>query len=139
MAAECDIITQRRMQLEDFEFMDFFKKVIEDYDFKWTYPYFSNIRSRTVCYGRGTDEHVTDDAIHQLLVQDVLVAMVYERRTEFNFIEATYVVIAKGIRKAKHRLQGYNKTFKHNKELWYRKQHLNSSKLMSEAEYKPRS
>ena len=110
--AEQDIVTQRRMQLEDFEFMEFFQKVIEDYDFRWTYPYMSNIRSRTVCYGRGIDEHITDDAIHQLLVQDVLVAMVYERRTELNFIEATYIIVAKWIRLAKHRLQLYYKDSK---------------------------
>ncbi len=116
MVAEQDIIVQKRMQLEDFEFMDFFMKVIEDYDFKWTYPYFSEIRSRTVCFGRGYDEHTTDDAIHQLLVQDVLIAMVYERRTELNFIEATYVIVAKGIRKARHRLQLYYKNPK-SKEL----------------------
>jgi len=115
MVAEQDIIVQKRMQLEDFQFMEFFQKVIEDYDFGWAYPYMAGIRSRTVCYGRGFDEHSTDDAIHQLLVQDVLVAMVYERRTDLNFIEATYIVVAKGIRLARHRLQLYYKDLKYRK------------------------
>ena len=106
MAAEQDIITQRRMQLEDFECMEFFHKVLEDYNLIWAYRYFGDIRHRTVCFGRGLNEHPTDDAIHQLLIKDVLVAMIYERRTDFNFIESTNVVIAKGIRLAKHRL-GY--------------------------------
>lgn len=109
MAAEYDIIVQKRMQLEDFKFMDFFSEVIDNNNFRFVYPHFCEIRSRTVCYGRGLDEHPTDDAVHQLLVQDVLVAIVYERRTNFNFIEATYIIVAKGIRLAKHRLQNYYK------------------------------
>ena len=112
MKAEQDIITQRRMQLEDFKFMEFFEQVLKDYDFGWTFPYLSEIRSRTVCYGRGIEEHPTDDAVHQLLVRDVLIAMVYERRTELNFIEATYIIVAKGIRLARHRLDLYYKTTK---------------------------
>lgn len=131
MAAEYDTIVQKRMQLEDFEFMDFFSKVIDDNNFKFVYPHFCEFRSRTVCYGRGLDEHSTDDAVHQLLIQDVLVAMVYERRTDFNFIEATYIIVAKGIRLAKHRLQYYYKYKKLKKSSWQaRKQHLNSFKLM---------
>ena len=38
--------------------------------------------------------------------------MVYERRTELNFIEATYIIVAKGIRLARHRLDLYYKTTK---------------------------
>lgn len=43
--------------------------------------------------------------------------MVYERRTNFNFIEATYVIIAKGIQLARHRLRDDYQTMKHDKEL----------------------
>ena len=100
------------MQLEDFKFMEFFEQVLKDYDLGWTFPYLSEIRSRTVCYGRGIEEHPTDDAVHQLLVRDVLIAMVYERRTELNFIEATYIIVARGIRLARHRLDLYYKTTK---------------------------
>ena len=61
-----------------------------------------------VCpFHRLAAEHLTDDKVHQMLMMDCLVAMVYERRTELNFIEATYVVSARGIRWAKHRLKGY--------------------------------
>lgn len=117
MIAEQDIITQKRMQLEDFEFTPFFVKVVEDYGFKPFAPVLTEVRSRTVCYGRGLEEHPTDDAIHQLLVQDCLIALVYERRTEFNFIEATYIICAQGIRRAKKRLGLYYKTLKHNKRI----------------------
>ncbi len=115
--AEQDIITQRRMQLEDFRCDEFFRQVLEDYDFLWAWPYFCELRNRTVCYGMYNKDHTTDDAIHQLTVKDVLVAMVYERRTEWNFIEATYVIVAKGIRLARHRLRSDYQTMKHNKEL----------------------
>ena len=117
MKAEQDIITQRRMQLEDFRCDEFFRQVLEDYDFLWAWPYFCERRDRTVCYGMYSKDHTTDDAIHQLTVKDVLVAMVYERRTEWNFIEATYVIVAKGIRLARHRLRSDYQTMKHNKEL----------------------
>ena len=113
MLPDQDIITQKRMQLEEFSFLPFLQKVIDDYGFTPFHPYVTEIRSRTVCYGRGCDEHRTDDAIHQLLVQDCLVAMVYERRTDLNFIEATYIICAQGIRRAKHRLKHYYKTLKH--------------------------
>lgn len=106
MVAEQDIVTQRRMQLEDFRCDEFFHKVMEDYDLLWAYRYFGELRDRSVCYGMYAENHVTDDAIHQLLIKDVLVALVYERRTDWNFIEATYVIVAKGVRMAKHRLQG---------------------------------
>lgn len=111
MISEQDIIVQKRMQLEDFTFMPFFEQVIKDYGFE-KFRTLSEIRSRTVDYGRGIEEHPTDDAIHQFLVQDCLVAMVYERRTELNFIEATYVVCASGIRRAKHRLRWAYKVLK---------------------------
>lgn len=115
MAAEQDIIIYKRMQLEDFSFMPFFEKVIEDYGFKG-FREFSEIRSRTICYGRGLDEHPTDDAIHQLLVEDCMVAFVIERRTEFNFIEATYVTCARSIRLARRRLRYYYKIVKERKK-----------------------
>lgn len=114
MIAEQDIIVQKRMQLEDFTFMPFFEQVIKDYGFE-KFRVLSEIRSRTVDYGRGIDEHRTDDAVHQFLVQDCLVAMVYERRTELNFIEATYIVCASGIRRAKHRLKIFYKELKKRK------------------------
>ena len=117
MIAEQDIVTQRRMQLEDFRCDDFFHKVLEDYDLLWAYGYFGEIRDRLVCYGMYSDNHCTDDAIHQLLIKDVLIALVYERRTDWNFIEATYVIVAKGIRLARHRLKGEYKLMKHDKEL----------------------
>ena len=117
MSVEMDIITQRRMQLEDFQCDDFFRKVLEDYNLLWAYRYFGSIRNRIVCYGMYSENHVTDDAIHQLLIKDVLVALVYERRTDLNFIEATYVIVAKGIRLAKHRLRGDYQTLKHNKDI----------------------
>lgn len=120
MVAEQDIIVQRRLQLEDFEFLTFFQQVISDYGFTPFCPYFSEIRSRTVCYGMApSEEHPTDDYIHQLLVQDCLIAMVYERRTEFNFIEATYVICAQGIRRARRRLSMQYKELKKRKK--YRK------------------
>ena len=114
MVAEQDIIVQKRMQLEDFTFMPFFEQVIKDYGFE-PFRVISEIRSRTVEYGRGIEEHHTDDAVHQFLVQDCLVAMVYERRTELNFIEATYIICASGIRRAKHRLASYYKILKDRK------------------------
>lgn len=117
MVAEQDIVTQQRMQLEDFRCDEFFHKVLVDYDFLWAYPYFCEKRDRTVCYGMYSENHITDDAIHQLLVKDVLVALVYERRTDLNFIEATYVIVAKGIRLARHRLKNDYQTMKHDKEL----------------------
>ena len=114
MVAENDIIVQKRMQLEDFAFMPFFEKVIEDYGFK-PFGAFSEIRSRIVEYGMESKPHPTDDKIHQFLLQDCLVAMVYERRTDFNFIEATYIICASGIRLAKRRLDIYYKTLKKRK------------------------
>lgn len=117
MVAEQDIVTQRRMQLEDFRCDEFFRRVLSDYDFLWAYPYFCELRDRIVCFGMYSESHVTDDAIHQLLVNDVLVAMVYERRTNFNFIEATYVIVASGIRLARHRLRTEYREMKHNEEL----------------------
>ena len=117
MVAEQDIVTQRRMQLEDFRYNDFFHKVLEDYDLLWAYRYFGSVRDRSVCYGMYSENHVTDDAIHQLLIEDVLVAMVYERRTSFNFIEATYVIVASGIRLARHRLESAYASKKHDKNL----------------------
>lgn len=117
MVAEQDIVTQQRMQLEDFRCDEFFRKVLVDYDFLWAYPYFCEKRDRIVCYGMYSENHVTDDAIHQLLVKDVLVAMVYERRTDLNFIEATYVIVAKGIRLARRRLKNDYKSMKHDKNL----------------------
>lgn len=112
MVAENDIIVQKRMQLEDFTFMPFFEKVIEDYGFK-PFGVFSEIKSRTVEYGMESKPHPTDDKIHQLLIQDCLVSMVYERRTELNFIEATYIICASGIRLAKRRLGLYYRDLKH--------------------------
>ncbi len=117
MVAEMDIVTQQRMQLEDFRCDDFFHKVLEDYDLLWAYRYFGSIRDRVVCYGMYAENHVTDDAIHQLLIKDVLVALVYERRTDWNFIEATFVIVAKGIRLARHRLKGDYAMMKHDKVL----------------------
>lgn len=117
MVAEQDIVTQQRMQLEDFRCDEFFHKVLVDYDFLWAYPYFCEKRDRIVCYGMYSENHVTDDAIHQMLVKDVLVAMVYERRTDLNFIEATFVIVAKGIRLARHRLKNDYQTMKHDKNL----------------------
>ena len=117
MIAEQDIVTQRRMQLEDFRCDEFFRKVMEDYDLLWAYRYFGELRDRSVCYGMYSENHVTDDAIHQLLIKDVLVALVYERRTNWNFIEATYIIIANGIRLARHRLKGEYSLMKHDKEL----------------------
>lgn len=117
MIAEQDIVTQRRMQLEDFRCDEFFHKVMEDYDLLWAYRYFGELRDRSVCYGMYAENHVTDDAIHQLLIKDVLVALVYERRTDWNFIEATYVIVAKGIRLARHRLKGEYSLMKHDKTL----------------------
>lgn len=117
MIAEHDIVTQRRMQLEDFRCDEFFHKVMEDYDLLWAYSYFGELRNRSVCYGMYLENHVTDDAIHQLLIKDVLVALVYERRTDWNFIEATYVIVAKGIRLARHRLKGEYSLMKHDKTL----------------------
>lgn len=115
--AEQDIVTQKRMQLEDFRCEEFFRGVLEDHDLLWAYPYFGSKRDRVVCYGSYCENHTTDDFIHQLLIKDVLVAMVFERRTDFNFIEATYVVVAKGIRMAKHRLEGDYATKKHDKKV----------------------
>lgn len=117
MIAEQDIVTQRRMQLEDFRCDEFFQKVMEDYDLLWAYRYFGELRDRSVCYGMYSENHVTDDAIHQLLIKDVLVALVYERRTDWNFIEATYIIVAKGIRLARHRLKGEYSLMKHDKAL----------------------
>jgi hypothetical protein len=117
MVEEQDIVTQQRMQLEDFRCDEFFHKVLVDYDFLWAYPYFCEKRDRIVCYGMYSENHVTDDAIHQLLVKDVLVALVYERRTDMNFIEATYVIVAKGIRLARHRLKNDYRSMKHDKNL----------------------
>lgn len=117
MSAEMDIVTQRRMQLEDFRCDEFFKKVLVDYDLLWAYRYCCERRDRTLCYGMYSENHTTDDAIHQLLVKDVLVAMVYERRTDLNYIEATYVIVAKGIRLAKHRLCKEFQLLKHNKDI----------------------
>lgn len=111
MAAENDIIVQKRMQLEDFTFMPFFEQVIKDYGLE-PFGVFSEIRSRTVEYGTESKTHPTDDKIHQFLVQDCLIAMVFERRTDFNFIEATYVICANGVRLAKHRLSHYYKELK---------------------------
>lgn len=127
MVAEQDIVTQQRMQLEDFRCYEFFHKVLVDYDFLWAYPYFCEKRDRAVCYGMYSENHITDDAIHQLLVKDVLVAMVYERRTDMNFIEATYVIVAKGIRLARHRLRGDYQLMKHDKELRERVRNENKS------------
>ena len=117
MIAEQDIVTQRRMQLEDFRCDEFFPKVMEDYDLLLAYRYFGELRDRSVCYGMYAENHVTDDAIHQLLIKDVLVALVYERRTDWNFIEATYIIVAKGIRLARHRLKGEYSLMKHDKTL----------------------
>lgn len=117
MIAEQDIVTQRRMQLEDFRCDEFFHEVMEDYDLLWAYRYFGERRDRSVCYGMYSKNHVTDDAIHQLLIKDVLVALVYERRTDWNFIEATYIIVAKGIRLARHRLKGEYSLMKHDKTL----------------------
>ena len=117
MVAEQDIVTQQRMQLEDFRCDEFFRKVLVDYDLLWTWPYFCELRDRLVCYGLYLEDHATDDVIHQLLVKDVLVALVYERRTDWNFIEATYVIVAKGIRLARHRLRNDYREMKQNKEL----------------------
>lgn len=117
MVPEQDIIVQKRMQLEDFSFLPFLHKVIDDYEFQEFCPVFSEIRSRTVCYGTEASaaSHPTDDKIHQLLIMDCLVAMVYERRTDMNFIEATYIICARGIRWARYRLKGEYKTLKRRK------------------------
>ena len=117
MIAEQDIVTQRRMQLEDFRCDEFFHKVMEDYDLLWAYRYFGELRGRSVCYGMYSENHVTDDAIHHLLIKDALGALVYERRTNWNFIEATYIIVAKGIRLARHRLKGEYSLMKHDKTL----------------------
>lgn len=127
MVAEQDIVTQHRMQIEDFRCDEFFRKVLVEYDFLWAWPYFCERRDRIVCYGMYGEDHATDDAIHQLLVKDVLVAMVYERRTDLNFIEATFVIVAKGIRLARHRLRGNYQLMKHNKELRERVRSENKS------------
>jgi len=65
MKAEQDTIIQKRMQLEDFEFMDFFAGVIEDCGFS-EFGCFSEIRSRAVCYDccSGCGDHLTDDKVH---------------------------------------------------------------------------
>ena len=101
------MIKQERLQLEDSNPSEFFYDVIKKYGFEGIGPFGEN-RCRSVCKEICTDDkylHPVDDYIHEMLICDVLVAFYYERRTNLNFIEATYGVITDGLKLAKKRLR----------------------------------
>lgn len=109
------MIKQERLQLEDSNPSEFFYEVIKKYGFEGIGPYGEN-RCRSVCKEICTDDkylHPVDDFIHEMLIQDVLVAFYYERRTSWNFIEATYGVIPEGLKLAKKRLRAALKDSDH--------------------------
>ena len=101
------MIKQERLQLEDSKPHEFLNSVIEKYGFTGIGPY-GEKRTRSICNEICTNDnylHPVDDFIHEVLIQDVLVAFYYERRTAWNFIEATYGVIPDGLKLAKKRLR----------------------------------
>lgn len=101
-----DIIIQKRMQIEDFNAFEFFEGIIADYGLKGIRPY-GEIKIRSVCkeVEQGTAPRaVTNDYVYEMLVCDVMVAMAYERRTDLNFTEGTFVLIGRGMDLAKKRL-----------------------------------
>lgn len=50
-------------------------------------------------------EHITDDKIIELIVENRLVALVYLRRDDWNWTEATFVEIPEAIKKVKKHLK----------------------------------
>jgi len=101
------MIKQERLQLEDSKPSEFFYEITQKNGFEGIGPYGEN-RCRSVCKEICTDDkylHPVDDFIHEMLICDVLVAFYYERRTDWNFIEATYGTIPDGLKLAKKRLR----------------------------------
>ena len=101
------MIKQERLQLEDSKPSEFLYEIVKKYGFEGIGPY-GEIRTRSICKEICTDDkylHPVDDFIHEMLIQDVLVAFYYERRTAWNFIEATYGIIPDGLKLAKKRLK----------------------------------
>lgn len=50
-------------------------------------------------------EHITDDKIFELIADNQLIALVYLRRDDWNWTEATYIEIPWAIKKVKARLK----------------------------------
>jgi len=72
---------------------DFIRSIIDEYDLKRFLPHVE-IRGRGVMFGLADFEsHRTDDAILQLVVRDMMVAMVFTRRDDLNYTEITTVFV----------------------------------------------
>ena len=78
---------------------EFLLKLFQKYKLSETYPEVE-IRYRAVNYGL-IENHITDDKIAQLVVDNRLVAMAFLRRDDWNHTEVTYVIVDEALRKCK--------------------------------------
>lgn len=76
----------------------FLLDVVEKYELKKYFPSVE-IRYRGVNYGLLSENHITDDKVVQLVVDNRLVAFAFLRRDDLNYTEVTYVVIEDAIKR----------------------------------------
>lgn len=82
----------------------FFQDVIERYELRKLFASIE-LRYRGVNYGLYSANHITDDKIVQLVVENKLVAMAFLRRDDFNYTEVSFVVLEDAIQKCKDLLK----------------------------------
>ncbi len=78
----------------------FFQDVIERYELRKLFASIE-LRYRGVNYGLYSANHITDDKIVQLVVENRLVAMAFLRRDDFNYTEVSFIVLEDAIQKCK--------------------------------------
>ena len=92
------MIEQKRYVDErDSDPMGFLTSVIDRYNIS-KYTKDIEIRSRSLNYDCSSSPHETDDKIVQLVADNILIAMVFLRRTDGNHTEETSVIVEQGIR-----------------------------------------
>jgi hypothetical protein len=94
---------ERTMDEIDAHPLEFLHTLAEKYGFSKLNG-FCKINSRAL----GIDtfhDHITDDKIFELIVENRLIGLVYLRRDDWNYTEATYVEIPEAIEKVKRSLE----------------------------------